>query len=228
MPDTYTVTVEFKGCPYGRSSYDENLKVTKKFTIRKLKVNLKAEIDDIELGQSPVMHVVSEEGLTGNITIVSNFSDEVYPFDAGLHSSFSVNFNIKPAPGNYYCLVSYSGDRTHDFTLHSYSFNVNKHDPNFSVQADDIVEGDKVRVKFHVDRSLNCSVNYTVLQVPSTSSDSSLKLGTTHAVRLVNGQAYAVLDNNLGPGRYFVSADCEGDDKYKEAHASTQFKINPA
>ena len=45
---------------------------------------------------------------------------------------------------------------------------------------------------------------------------------------LVNGQAYAILDNNLGPGRYFVSADCEGDDKYKEAHASTQFKINPA
>ena len=222
-PGRYTVTVKFVD-EYG---YFNNKTITHFITVEKLSPMIKAEVKDVELGKNPVLKVTCDKGLKGNFTISSNFSDENFRVDAS-HDSFSYVFDKELAPGNYYCFVSYSGDDIHATTLRFCFFKVYKHDPNFSVQADDIVEGDKIIVKFHANKSLNCNANYTVLAAPSTSSNSSLKLGTTHAVRLVNGQAYAVLDNNLGPGRYFVSADCEGDDKFKEAHASTEFKINPA
>ena len=71
-------------------------------------------------------------------------------------------------------------------------------------------------------------MNYTVLPVPSTSSDSSSKLGTMHTLKLVNGKANVTLDNSLSPGKYFISANCEGDDSYRSSSASAEFKVNPA
>lgn len=228
-PGRYNVTVVFMGYPYGeKSTYFDDAEVTTSFTVKKLKVRLHALMDDIELGQSPTIHISYEKGLTGKITISSNFSDEKYPCDAAEHNSFTCHFYDKPNPGSYYCLVSYSGDDYHDSAATLCFFKVNKHDPNFTIQTGDIVEGDKILVKFQADWSLNCNVNYTVLPVPSTSSDSSSKLGTMHTIKLVNGKANATLDNSLGPGKYFISANCEGDDSYRSSSASAEFKVNPA
>ena len=226
-PGTYKVTVQEMGYPYGEDSFYTNNKATVSFTVKKLRPKIKAEVKDVELGKKPVVEVKCDESLKGNITINSNCSKDSFTVDAS-HSYFFYELANDVSPGDYYCVVSYSGDDIHESTMRICFFKVYKHDPNFSVHADDIVEGDKIVVKFHADRSLNCNVNYTVLAVPSTSSDSSLKLGTMHSLKFVNGEANATLENNLPPGKYFVSANCEDDDKFKEAHASTEFKINPA
>ena len=222
-PGTYVVTVKF-GDKYG---YYNNVTVSDFFTVKKNKISLKAHVDDVELGKTPVLRVTSEKGLNGNVTIYSNWSGEKFTVDAS-HESFSYELDRNMAPGNYCCMVTYSGDDTHDAAVSAGFFSVNKHDPNATVDVDDIVQGDDIFMKFHANKALNCDVKYVVLTVPSSPSNSSLKDGSIMHVKLVNGEANATLENSLGPGRYFVAGTVEGDDNFKAADFYKEFKVNPA
>ena len=211
----------------GTSCFYKPTKRTAFLSVNKHKINLKTQVDDVEMGKTPVLRVTSEKGLKGNVTVYSNWSGENFTVDAS-HESFSYQLDRNMAPGNYCCIVTYSGDDTHDSAISASFFSVNKHDPNATVEVDDLVQGDDIFIKFHANKALNCDVKYVVLTVPSSASNSSLNGGSIMHVKLVNGEANATLENSLGPGRYFVSGTVEGDDNFNSAHFSKEFKVNPA
>ena len=218
-PGDYIITASVAG-----SRVIKPTKLTSWFSVKKHKVNLTAQVNDVELGETPVLRVTCDKGLEGNITIYSNWSDDKFTVDAS-HDSFSYQLDRNMAPGNYYCVVSYSGDKIHDSAVMCDFFTVKKHDPNMKVEVDDIVQGDKIFVKFHANKSLNCDVRYMVMSCPSSSSNSSLGEGSIHTVHLVNGEANASLSNSLPTGNYFISATCVGDDSFKEVNTSAYFRV---
>lgn len=135
-PSTYNVEVTFTPMT---SDYYYPETATTTFEVKKLEPIEEIRFDDIELGQQPIMHVSCSEDLEKDVTV----SSPQFAKDHKIHiehadKSYIIDETLKA--GEYNCIVSYPGDSTHlakDYNMH---FTVNKHDPNFKVEADDIVE----------------------------------------------------------------------------------------
>ena len=159
-PGTYTVTVHYVGDSDGENKYYDDAQVTDFFTVHKLKVNIKAHVDDVEYGEKPVLKFTCPDGLKGNITISPNFTNDNIVFDAS-KGSFEYEFDEDLAPGPYNCIVYYSGDGIHDCALSGAFFNVNKHVPDLNASQNDTCVNQKedLGIKANASNETNV-VNY--------------------------------------------------------------------
>ena len=213
-PSTYTVKFEFRG-----SSYWYPKTVTDTFTVNKKNPNLKASVEDVYVGENPVVKVSTNEDVWGEGWIHSpQFTKDYYAHFCSGEANCTIDEDL-PA-GNYTCTVSYDGDfiyANEDLTV---NFAVNKHDPNLTVHVDDVIENDPFTVKVRADESLNGEVTYLI---KSRGGD---PMPITRSVKVVDGVANSTLETYLNPGTYSVSASFEGDDYFKESTAFASFYVN--
>ncbi len=213
-PSTYTVTFEYRG-----SSAWYPKTVTDTFTVNKKNPNLKASVEDVYVGENPVVKVSTNEDVWGEgWTHSPQFTKGYYtPFCRG-EANCTIDEDL-PA-GNYTCTVSYAGDfiyANEDLTV---NFAVNKRDPNLTVQVDDVIENDPFTVKVRADESLNGEVTYLI---KSRGGD---PIPITRSVKIVDGVANSTLETHLNPGTYSVSAYFDGDDYFEESTALASFYVN--
>ena len=214
-PSTYTVTFEYRG-----SSAWYPKTVTDTFTVNKKNPNLKASVEDVYVGENPVVKVSTNEDVWGEgWTHSPQFTKGYYtPFCRG-EANCTIDEDL-PA-GNYTCTVSYAGDfiyANEDLTV---NFAVNKRDPNLTVQVDDVTVNDLVPIKIRANESVNGEVKYII-----RSSSGSGPIHRVYTVDMVNGVANDTLDPLLQPGKYSVSASFEGDYYFKESTALASFYVN--
>ena len=211
---TYTVTYEFKGAGYWKDKT-----VTDTFTVNKKSPDLKASIEDVYVGENPVVKVSSAEGLWGEVIISSSQFSKDYNVNLQEGSGTCTIDEDLPA-GNYTCSLYYPGGSTYDSKDLTIDFAVNKHDPNLTVHVDDVIENDPFTVKVRADESLNGEVTYLI---KSRGGD---PIPITRSVKIVDGVANSTLETHLNPGTYSVSAYFDGDDYFEESTALASFYVN--
>ena len=211
---TYTVTYEFKETDYWKGKT-----VSDTFTVKKRSSDLKASIEDVYVGEKPVVKVSSAEDLEEDVIISSPQLTKDYQAHLSNGEAACTIDEDLPA-GNYSCSLSYPGDSTHDSQDLTIDFAVNKHNPNLTVQVDDVIENDPFTVKIHADESLNGEVTYLI---KSLGGD---PIPITRSVKIVDGVANSTLETHLNPGTYTVAAYFYGDDYFKESTVFSTFKVD--
>lgn len=211
---TYTVTYEFKDGVYWKDKT-----VTDTFTVKKVSSDLKASIEDVYVGEKPVVKLSSAEDLGGEVIISSpQFSKDYNVNLQGGSGTCTIDEDL-PA-GNYSCTLSYPGDLIYDSQDLTIDFAVNRHDPNLTVQVDDVIEDDPFTVRIRADESLNGNVTYLI---KSRGGD---PIPITRSVKIVDGVANSTLETHLNPGTYSVSAYFYGDDYFTESTDFSTFNVD--
>lgn len=217
-PGTYTVTYKFN-----QGTYWEPKTVTDTFTVNKKNPNLKASVEDVYVGENPVVKVSTNEDVWGEgWTHSPQFTKDYYTHFCRGEANCTIDEDL-PA-GNYTCTVSYDGDfiyANEDLTV---NFAVNKQDPNLTVQVDDVTVNDPISIKIRANESVNGEVEYYILPY-GKSGTVVIDPDEVHNATLVNGVGSDLVETDLAPGKYEIFATYKGDDSFKEVTVSSAFDV---
>jgi hypothetical protein len=216
QPGKYSVSASFEGDNY----FKESTAFSSFCVNEKPSPGLSVSIDDIGLGEKPVVKVSSNDDLEDDVIISSPQFSKDYNVNVQ-EGSGSCIVDEDLAAGNYTCTVSYPGDRKYGPENLTVNFAVNKHDPNLTVQVDDITVNNPISVKIRANESVNGEVTYLIKSRSKTDS-----IPITRTVKIVDGVANSTIDPYLQPGTYSISAYFEGDDCFKGSTAFSKFNVN--
>ena len=154
--------------------------------------SLQASIDDIYIGEVPVVDVYADKDLYGRISMECPDFEESYKVvikDGHFRYQFHED-NL--APGTYDVKLAFAGDKTFDKQEITESFKVKKFDPDLHIESiGNVCYGEKVVVNIDANKMLNDSVVLIL-----NGSDE-------YSVNIVDGKGSITFDN-LTTGKYQV------------------------
>ena len=208
----HTVTVAYDGDAMFKESESSTT-----FTVSPEKVdpNLRIKVNDIVLGQKPVVEITADSSLNGPVRVKVNGSKYTYSLVV-VNGSKKYTLFDDLKPGTYTATASYEGDDVFKPSESSTTFTVAKVDPKLNIKVRDVVYGKSVVAELTADSSLNGPA----LVVVNTS------LGPVYYhVNIVKGEAKTTIHERLGPGNYTATASYEGDDVFKPSESSATFTV---
>jgi len=182
-------------------------------TVNKISVNLDTNKDIIvNIGENFTVNVnvTSNESIVNNGTITVNFNDEDYVVNL-VNGKASVSINA-PLAGKYTLVISYNGGNIYESASTTANLNVNKFNTVLDVNVDDIFVGETAIIYVSVR-----DIDATGVVIVKIGNDERI-------VTLVNGKGNVSL-SGMPKGIYNVTAFYEGDNKYNNVSASTNFSV---
>ena len=201
---SYPVTVTYNG-----DKNIESLSVNGEFKVNALNVTMDIDVHDISVGEDETIIVKLSDNVTGNLTITVDGKNYSAPLKDG---KATVNI-IGLSAGNKTVMVQYSGNRNYNSARGNASFAVNKLKPNMTALSDDpIDEGQTLHIVVNLPKDATGTVTLTID-------------GKKYSADVKNGKASFDI-SGLAHGRYDVTIDYSGDDKYEAAHDVLVVTVN--
>ena len=176
--------------------------------------NLSVDVDDIGYGEHPVIKVHANESLTDSVRITSPQFDTSYEAtiqDGYLEYELPEDFDM----GNYTIKVNYDGGEVFGPKEASTTFNVNRGNPNLSMDVDDCSLSDtNLHAVIHADERFTGNV--------------TLKINGrvyVNQVEVVDGYGEGYYPRDHFPGNYTVVASTEGNDHFNAGKCSTTYIV---
>lgn len=201
----YTVEVmyfESEGSEFGRADVFCN------FSVTKINPNLRIEVPKFKVGEDPFAVVYSKWNFSEDVTVKINNSNTTYSVKP-VHGVSMVYFEKLPA-GNYTVTASFEETRKYTSSESSKNLEIEKYDPNLSINVKNSAADEKTIIEIHGNNSLSKSVN--------------LKLNDSkeYTVKLKNGASTITIDD-LTPGKYSATVSYDGDEIFDSAEKTAQF-----
>ena len=178
------------------------------FSVNKINPNLRVEVPKFKADEVPYAVVFSKWNFSENVTVKLNNS----------HSSYSVKpvngvgiVDLEKLPaGNYTVSASFEETKKYTSSESSKNFEIEKYDPNLSINVKNSAADEKTIIEIHGNNSLSKSVN--------------LKLNDSKEfpVKLKNGTATVRIDD-LTPGNYSATVSYDGDEIFDSSEKTAQF-----
>ena len=182
--------IEINGSSVNQSGDCESNETNQTFAGRS--PSLQASIDDIYIGEVPVVDVYADKDLYGRISMECPDFEESYKVvikDGHFRYQFHED-NL--APGTYDVKLAFAGDKTFDKQEITESFKVKKFDPDLHIESiGNVFYDEKVVVNINANKKLNDSVVLIL-----NGSDE-------YSVDIVDGKGSITFDN-LTIGKYQV------------------------
>ena len=204
----YTATVKYAGsCKYEADQSSTT------FNVNKFDPNLSIKVADVNVGEKATAEINADHSFSGTVYVYLKGS--IKPYAVYVHNGYGkVTFNKALPAGTYTATVKYAGDCKYEADQSSTTFNVNKFDPNLSINVDNINVGEKATVEISADNAFTGYVD--------VSFHGDLM---PHKVFVKNGFAKATIDEDLDAGVYTASVKYAGDKRFNPGEASTSFTV---
>ena len=179
------------------------------FSVDKYSTPITINADDIMVGDDAIIEITVPEDINDLIWVSVGNESIHTPVDNGC---VIINTSDLPA-GNYIVNVKYDGNYKYLSNYSSASFNVDKYEPTFNVNASDVCWSDE-DISISVDLPEDATGNVTV------------KINDeVYILPVINGTVDFNI-SELAPGNYSVVVGYSGDYKYDNASYEYDFAVN--
>ena len=205
---TYTATAKYSGGLIYKADQSST-----SFKVGKFNPNLSIKVADVNVGEKATAEINADHSFSGTVYVYLKGS--LMPYAVYVHNGYGkVTFSKALPAGTYTATVKYAGDCKYEADQSSTTFNVNKFDPNLSINVDNINFGEKATVEISADKAFTGYVD--------VSFHGDLM---PHKVFVENGFAKATIDEDLDAGVYTASVKYAGDKRFNPGEASTSFTV---
>ena len=207
---------------YGIDCYTEptgvfsEAEVSRKFFSRKHDPNLNVKVDNVVLGENPVVEIVSDKGLTGDVKVKIANSDSTYTTQI-VNGYGNLTLDNIHSLGKYRCTVSYGGNNKYESSKKLVDFIVTgDDDPDLNIKVNDITVNRRALVEITANERLN-----GVVTVETNNSD------TVHTVNMVKGHGSTTIEPINQEGNFSATVKYDGGNIFKKSQKSTNFSVYP-
>lgn len=172
-----------------------------------------AHIDDVYVGERPVVEIDPETSLEGEFFVKSPMSLRTYEVP---HSNGKIRYRIPEdfKAGNYTTLVGYEDSFLNQSGEVEINFTVNKYDSNLKADVGDIDLEHRPVVEIQANSS--CSGKVLI---------SSADFSSEYEGSLINGCLNYTIPEDLKEGNYTIHVAYSGDDRYNSYETEKSFSV---
>ena len=199
----YSVVASYAG--------DSNYKAsnsTAKFNVAKADVDVKINVGDIKVGETAIITVIVSPGVTGNVTVIVNGKSETINVSDGNAILKVANL----AANKYDVSAIYNGNDNYNVAKANASFVVSKvSDYKMNVTVPTIAAGENAVIEVSLPKDATNNVTVVINNKKYTAA-------------VLNGSAKVIIPG-LTTGKYNMSVNYSGDDKYTQSSANFNITV---